>query len=284
MTPEDRLRAAITARTTSVEPSADALHHIEEKLMDVQRTTQRNRVLLGVGAAAAAVAVVVGVLALTSDDEKIRTAGSTTTSDVTTSSTGSTSTASSTITSIPNAVDPATPIFPDATTARRFDDPVALTRAFAVDFLGFSDPVLGQLAQGDSRSGEVEVRAFAQGQPTTVLVRQLEDDTWFVIGASVASIRLDSPTNGATISSPEALRGAAQAFEGHVAVRLYVDGVSDPITETYVLGRGDAMGDFTGELTYAVPSGARHGVLVLLEPSAKDGSTVAATVIRVHFG
>ena len=61
MTIEDRLRAAITRRTSSVEPSTDALNRIEEKLMDAQRSTNRNRLLLGIGATAAAVAVVVGV-------------------------------------------------------------------------------------------------------------------------------------------------------------------------------------------------------------------------------
>ena len=62
MTPEDRLRQAIEARTSRVEPSADALSRIEEKLMDAQRSDNRKRLLLGLGAAAAVVAVVVGVV------------------------------------------------------------------------------------------------------------------------------------------------------------------------------------------------------------------------------
>ncbi len=56
MTPEDRLRQAIEARTSRVEPSADALSRIEEKLMDAQRSDNRKRVLIGLGAAAAVVA------------------------------------------------------------------------------------------------------------------------------------------------------------------------------------------------------------------------------------
>jgi hypothetical protein len=43
------------------------------------------------------------------------------------------------------------------------------------------------------------------------------------------------------------------------------------------------MGPFSGELAFDLPADAQHGVLVLLEPSAEDGSTIAATVIRVHF-
>jgi hypothetical protein len=279
MTLEDRLRAAISARTSSIEPTPDGLHHIEEKLMDAQRATNRNRLLLGVGAAAAVIAVVVGALALTGDgDKRIATADSTTSTSSTTTSTEATTT-----TVFPLTVDPTLPVFPDPGTARRFDDPGALTYAFAHDMLGFRDPLLGQLVRGDDRSGEIEVRAVAQGNPTTVLVRQLDDGSWFVITASVESIRLDTPTQSATISSPQPLTGAAWAFEGHVAVRLFVDGVAEPIAETFVTGRGDQMGPFSGELAFDLPAGAQHGVLVLLEPSAEDGSTIAATVIRVHF-
>lgn len=283
MTPEDRLRAAITARTSSVEPSPDGLHNIEEKLMEAQRAHNRNRVLLGIGSAAAVIAIVVGVLALTGDDKKSIDTVDTTSTTSTTEATTTTTEATTTTTTFTPTVDPAVPVFPDASSSRRFDDPVALTFAFAHDMIGFSDPIVGAFAQGDSRSGEVEVRSFAQGGPTTVFVRQLEDDTWFVVGASVDTIRLDTPSQGATIASPEALAGEAFAFEGHVAVRLYVDGVAEPIAQTFVTGRGDQMGPFAGELTFTVPAGARHGVLVLLEPSARDGSTSAATVIRVHF-
>jgi len=281
MTPDERLRSAITARTSGIEPAPDGLHRIQEKLMDTQHATNRNRLLLALGSAAAAVAVVVGVLALSDDDPStIDTADTTTTSTDSTTSTSESTTTSA----VPAGVDPGPAVFPDPTTSRRFDEPAAVAHAFATDLLGFRDPLVSDFMQGDSRSGEVEVRAFPQGNPTTVLVRQLEDDTWFVIGAVVESIRLDTPEQGDTISSPQALEGAAFAFEGTVNVRLFVDGVAEPIAETFVTGRGDGeLGDFTGELTFDLPAGAERGVLVLSEASAEDGSTIAATVIRVHF-
>jgi hypothetical protein len=284
MTAEDRLRTAITARTATVEPSTDALHRIEEKLMDTRRDRNRNRLLLGIAAAVAVIAALVGALVLTDDDEGTVDTAATSTTDAPSTTESTTTEPTTTTTVLGSTVDPATPVFPDPSTSRRFEDPVALTYAFAVDLLGFRDPIVGELAQGDARSGEVEVRAFATGQPTTVFVRQLEDDTWFVLGSSVDSIRLDSPAAGATIGSPLPLEGAASAFEGHVNVRLYADGQLEPVAETFVTGRGDGvLGDFTGELDFAVPGGARHGVLVLSEASAEDGSTTAATVVRVHF-
>ncbi|MGQ0434424.1 MAG: Gmad2 immunoglobulin-like domain-containing protein [Microthrixaceae bacterium] len=282
MTAEDRMRAAMRARASSVEPAPDGLQQIKEKLMDAERVTGRNRVLLGIGAAAAVAAVVVGALAIANDDDEISTVASTpTTGDDGTTTTPDDGT--TTTTSRAPTVDRSVPVFPDPATSRRFDDPQALTVSFARDLLGFSDPIVGEYQAGDNRSGEVELRAFAQSAPTIVIVRQLEDDTWFVLGATVESIRLDAPEAAATISSPEQLRGAAHAFEGHVGARLYADGIAEPIAETYVIGRGDEMGDFSGELTFEVPNGVDDGVLVLFEASAEDGATIRATVIRVHF-
>ena len=64
----------------------------------------------------------------------------------------------------------------------------------------------------------------------------------------------------------------------------WADGSNAPIGATNVLGRGDGvLGDFEGELAFTVPEGATHGVLVLSEASAEDGTTVAATAIRVRF-
>ena len=284
MTPDERLRSAITARTAGIEPGPDGLERIQEKLMDAERDTNRNRLLLALGSAAAAVAVVVAVIALDDDDTRTIDTADTTTTAPEPSTTTSTSEPSTTTVVTPPTVDPGPAVFPDATSSRRFDDPVALAQAFATDLLGFRDPLVSDFMQGDSRSGEVAVRAFELGNPTTVLVRQLEDDTWFVIGAVVESIRLDEPEQGATIASPQVLRGAAFAFEGTVDVRLFVDGVIEPIAKTFVTGRGDGeLGDFTGELAFDLPTGAQHGVLVLSEASAEDGATIAATVIRVHF-
>jgi hypothetical protein len=80
-------------------------------------------------------------------------------------------------------------IWPLADTSTRFDDPVAVATSFAVDYLGFTDPVIGEFRPGDGRSGEVEVRAVDVGPPTRVLVRQLtDDDTWWVVGFSRAGV------------------------------------------------------------------------------------------------
>jgi len=235
-------------------------------------------------------AVVVGALALTSDDdeEPVATEGtsSTTTEAPTTTEATTTTTEETTTTTVPFAVvDPAATVFPNPETSQRFDDPVALVDVFARGPLAFSAPILSAFQQGDARSGEVEVRAFATGDPTVVLVRQLEDDTWFVIGAETESIQLASPAAGEVVSSPQPLTGQAYAFEGTVGVFLFGPDLGAPmIAETFVTGRGDGeLGDFTGEVTFTVPDGAEFGTLYLTSSGGEDGGTIAAQVVRVRF-
>ena len=247
--------------------------------MDAQPADNRKRVLIAIGAIAAVVAVVLAVVVLTKDDDDAVTSDSTTsTSESTTTSTSSTST------SLPfQSVDLDVPVYPDPATSQRFDDPVAAALAFAT-WAGYREPQVGEFQQGDSRSGEVELRAFEQGSPSVVLLRQLEDDHWYVIGVSTDSIVLTTPEIGDTLTSPQPLEGQAYAFEGTVQVRLYADGVQEPIGETFVTGRGDGvLGDFSGELEFTNDTDATHGVLVLHSEGGEDGSTIEVSAIRVRL-
>ena len=263
MTPEDRLRQAMEARASRVEPSADALSRIEEKLMDAQRSDNRKRVLLGLGAAAAVVAIVIGVVVLTDDDDEPVSSDDTTT---TTESTTTTSTTESTTTTtdvpgrrsrragVPGSDDVAAVRRPDVGGPRVRDRGSGYTRPGASASSSRATP-------GPARSSSGR---FAEGAPSVVLLRQLEDDAWYVIGVSTDSIRLTTPQIGDTLTSPQPLEGQAYAYEGNVQVRLYADGVQEPIGETIVTGRGDGvLGDFTGELEFTNDTGATHGVLVL---------------------
>jgi hypothetical protein len=251
--------------------------------MDAQRSDNRKRLLLGLGAAAAVVAIVIGVVALTDDDDEGVSSDGTTTTESTTTSESTTTTEGSTTTVTFQSVDPDVPVYPDPTTSQRFSDPDAAARAFA-GFVGYTEPVFGEFQQGDARSGEIELRSFAEGAPSVVLLRQLEDDAWYVVGVSTDSIRLTTPAIGDTLTSPQPLEGQAYAYEGNVQVRLYADGVQEPIGTTHVTGRGDGvLGDFTGALEFTNDTGATHGVLVLNGTSGEDGSPVEISAIRVRL-
>src|SRR5262245_38260628 len=185
-------------------------------------------------------------------------------------------------TTAPPAVDTTTAVFPSAG-APRYDDPVAAARAFAVDFVGFTDPVVGGYRAGDNRSGEVDVRARSTGPATTVMVRRLgTDGTWWVIGATTDTVAVTSPAAGDVITSPVAVTGSALAWEGNVQGEIRQDGTRAPLGTGVFTGGGDVMRPFSGSIGYTTPS-QPYGALVLVTHSAEDGRVWQATVLRVAF-
>src|SRR5690606_38804531 len=112
------------------------------------------------------------------------------------------------------------------------------------ELAGFTARLVGSFAEGDSRSGEVESRPSGRsdGPVTTVLVRRMADDHWWVIAASSADITIDQVAQG-TIDCSGTVRitGTVLAFEGHVDVRIdgfRVDGSREPLGDGYGTGSG----------------------------------------------
>jgi hypothetical protein len=200
--------------------------------------------------------------------------------DVTTSTT----VAPDTTPTPPPAGDTATAVWPWLDSDVRYDDPVEAARGFALDFIGFTDPLIGEFRQGDSRSGEVEVRSIETFAPTTVFVRQLgPDDSWWVLGSATENIVVDTPEALAAIASPLTVSGRSSAFEGTVAVEIRADGVEEPIFESFVTGGAfDELGPFAEVFDWPNP-GAGSGAIVLQTTSSDDGRIWEAGVFRVHF-
>lgn len=166
----------------------------------------------------------------------------------------------------------------------RYTEPVAAARGFATDFVGFTDPVVGEFMQGDSRSGEVEITSDDGGPVTTVFVRQLgPDDTWWVLGSATENIEVDEPDALDEITSPLEVEGSALAFEGTVNVDIRADGEDEPLFEGFVTGGGTEMAPFDDELEWDNP-GEGSGAVVFKTLSARDGSIEQAAVVRVTFG
>ena len=193
------------------------------------------------------------------------------------------SSTSSTTTGAP-ATQPDTAVWPFASSTTRFRDPVAAATSFAVTFLGFVDPVVGGFQQGDTRSGEVPVRANPGGPVTTVLVRQVTtDDSWWVLGASTPNLQIETPSTPATISSPVTLSGRSTAFEATVNVQVRQDDTLTPLQEGTVMGGANGqMAPFSTDLSFPAPTAAA-GAIVLMTLSAENGHVAEASVIRVHF-
>lgn len=241
-------------------------------------------------AAAASVVAVIAVIVWVKDDngtvatdDTTTTAPSTTGEPPTSATSAATSTTDAATTSAPDDGAYDTAVWPWADSSQRFDDPVEAARSFAVDYVGFTDPVVGEFMQGDSRSGEVEIKPEAIGPVSTVFVRQLgDDDTWWVLGAATANIEVDEPTALSAIDDPVTLKGRANAFEGNVNVTIRVDGVEEPIVEGFVTGMMGDMGPFESQQAFPSPKGG-WGAIVFRTLSAKDGSVWEAGVVRVGF-
>lgn len=169
-------------------------------------------------------------------------------------------------------------------TSSPYATPAAAARSFAVHVLSMKHPILERYRAGDTRSGEIPIRATATGPVTTVLVRQLARDTsWWVLGAVSDAIVINQPSARSAVRSPFVLAGDSTAFEGVVNVTLRSDALASPLVQTTVMGGANGvMGPFRATLHFASPS-SRYGVLVLFTRSAKDGSVTEASAIRVRF-
>lgn len=187
----------------------------------------------------------------------------------------------------------ATAMWPDPRSSRRFDDPVALARAFGDELLGFEDPDPGPLLEGDSRSGEVELRPSADGPVTTVIVRQLGDDTWWVLGAESDAIELrpvttmtrdvsDGDGERSTATSVQ-IEGRARAFEGTVEVLVVSDGSIEPVgTAELAAGVSGEFSHFRGEVD--VPGELTgYGAVVVRTVDAASSQVLAASAARLAF-
>lgn len=108
-----------------------------------------------------------------------------------------------------------TVVYPTPASETRFAHPVAAARAFAVDFVGFVDPVVERFVATGAQTGTVEVRATETGTATTVALRRITG-AWWVLGSSTPNIRLDTPVALAAIASPVRLQGMSTAFEAQV--------------------------------------------------------------------
>jgi hypothetical protein len=286
MTLDERLRAALHDEADSLEPD-DAWDRITSASVAADRRARlRRRGVLGL-AAVAMVAIIAGAVALAenqSQDVRVQPpVGSTeATDDSTTTSTSEAPTSTTSNVPPPQVVDTSTAVF-----TARLDDPVQTARTFMEKYVGMTDVVAGEFRQGDSRSGEVDVTPGGNDTlTTTVLVRQLDGDEWWVIGAESENIRLDSPAALDAVSSPVTVRGAARAFEGNVLVEVREDGqlTGQNLGQAPVTGSGGPdLGPFEGSIPFNAPTAPR-GALVLTTASARDGSIQEATVVRVQFG
>lgn len=240
-----------------------------------------------------AILVVVLVVMATNDDDDDVTADDTTTSvaestttevdDTTTSSTASTTTETTSARGSVTDEEAATVAWPDPLEGAGFDDPTHAATEFATDVLGFDAPMVGDYQQGDSRSGEFEVRAASDGPVTTVGVRQMSDDRFYVNFAASSEVELVMPTAGSAIDHPLQVEGWARGFEGQVTIRVHDRVTGESLGEgTVTAGGAGEYEPFAGDISWENPGGG-WGVVVATVTGGEDGTTWAATALPVGF-
>jgi hypothetical protein len=229
------------------------------------------------------IAVLVGALLLAAgcggDDEGDGAA--TSSSSTTTEATASTDDASTS--TPPDEVDTIV-VWPPSGATTTYLDPVDAATAFAVEMVGFIEPVVGEFAELDDVSGEVGLRPSADGPVTTVQLRRLAGaETWSVTGSTTPEIAPSSPEVGAEVGVPVQLEGTSTAFEGNVQVSVR-DADAQPLGAGFVTGGSmGEMGPFAETLSFDAPT-TPTGSIAFYTLSMEDGGGVlAATVVPVRF-
>ena len=211
----------------------------------------------------------------------------------------------------PSTAAPATPA-PDQTTADQTtpDQPdprspvarppgTAEAVATAVSFMrrevGMARPVAGPFRRTGATTGQVDIHASSSpaadvvtvaSEPVTTVSLQRLRTVWYVTGTRTPAINVLSPQPRDAVRSPVGVLGVAPAaVEGQVRVRVTRDRYGKDIE----LGSGSVTadgagsgGEFSGEITFARPSGTA-GSVVFTVGAGGNGQVAAATVVRVRF-
>ena len=257
--------------------------------VEPQRVTNQKRAIFVVGSLVGVVALVLGILIATRGRRRRRAATTTRrrrrrrapSTDVDHAAPSTTST-----TIDPDDLDLAA--FPDLRGGDRYDDPVrpgpGVRHRGAR--LRHRPRRRRRSSQGDTRSGEVVVSPQPRhhGRPRSPCASSPTVRGW----SSARPRRRSGSTRrspGRASARRSPLIGAASAFEGNVLVQLYADGSNAPIGSHQRRSGAATACSATSPARSPSPCPRAPPTACSCSPkaSAEDGTTVAATAIRVRF-
>jgi hypothetical protein len=130
-----------------------------------------------------------------------------------------------------------------------FETPEEAAAGFVADVLGV-EPVLGDFAAGDARSGEIQVFSPGDGAGAELTERALlalrmigPTDGWFVIAANSEGVMIESPeTLDRVPAGPLVVTGRGRGFESTLVVSAFRAGEAGDVVDQ-VIAAGGAFGD-----------------------------------------
>jgi hypothetical protein len=277
-----RLRSALHTEVDGLRPERGSLDVIRRRGRAARR--RRAGVLAGVGLLAV---VVAGVVVVPRDDRSG--------DDIATDPSPTPTTEAPGVLTDPEpavAVDDA--LWPDPA-GELFTDPVEAARSFVQVVIGVDEPPLSAFVEGEPGAGEVEVyRRGEDGRPlervaSTIVVRQLDGEHWFVTAAGSDDVQIELPEPLAEAESKVTVSGQGRGYEGTIVAELRSRSVDAPelVAIPTIAGAGEELAPFSVDLPFGGPVGETpDGVPAVLvvrdDPGVDQGvPSFAAQLLRL---
>lgn len=180
----------------------------------------------------------------------------------------------------------------------RFEDPAATAEAFARDYVGMLDPVVGDPEPVGEGAVAVELRPRGEdGQPVpdggpSSVVYLLPYETsygarvWTVSRASSPNLVLDEPFSFDEVRDVVEVRGRGTGYEGNVRAEVRQDGmqVGSNLGETIgITGSNGELGPLSLDVDFRTPTEPGGAVLVTTDTGLDGVGVPEFTVVRLHF-
>jgi hypothetical protein len=302
---EDRLRTAVRAEVDTV--GLDELRGLDAIRGRVRVARRRRRIAVGGAAGLLAIAAAVGLprlddsrgtvdMAPADRDETPSTPPPSTPPPSTPlaptpppSAPPPSTTPSTTVTPAPapSALDQALWPNPDV---QRFTDPSEAALSFVEDYVGIADPPLSEFHADGPSDGTIDV--FGRGESgqtlervvSTIVLRRLDGEHWFVTAAVSQDVTIDSPRPDGTLSSPVTVTGRGRGYEGTVVVVVRERFALDTLAERpTIAGCCDTLEPYSADLSFE-PRTTSAGVILASTDAGGEPSISSFAAVGVRFG
>jgi Immunoglobulin-like domain of bacterial spore germination len=272
---ESRVSAVLRAEVGGVRPGDDSLDVIRGRA----RVARQRRRMLGAGLSAAAVLAAAVAVPLLRDDDRDRVStGSDTAPTTAVPDTTAPDITPTTGAPVTPAVDYSQAVWPDPS-GELFTDPVEAASSFMLEVMGVDIAPLSDFVPGQQDGGgTIDVYQLTEnGSPSdrvasTISLRRLDGEHWFVTLATSTDVRIGVPAPGDEVSFPLAVGGEARGYEATIMVQLLARASGAPVlTEAVAMaGSAEALEPFEVQLAEIGTPPTSGGIVIASATSGAD--------------